>query len=194
MLQIILQYFSLVLPHTFARFAHWHLLLFHNNTGLLDPHTIILAILPSYIRMIENFAAARHLNDAGDDEEPPGDRPGPFRVINDCLIYWFLVYKAFDLVAALNVVFRASGFCSKVLLAIDLLVESTLVLLAKIVILVSVSIFVGIAHEGFPFLIALFEPVWTCVQEVLAILSVRNEPPADEPLLQEEVLEENRVF
>lgn len=112
--------------------------------------------------------------------------------------YWFWVYKAFDLVTALYAVLRTSGFCSKVLVAIDMFVEFTLVLLAKAVFFVSVRLFVGAALQGFSYLDGLFVSVGIFVQVLIIGLKElreeffeRNEvPAADEPLFEEEVFEE----
>lgn len=209
MFQTILRYLSLVFPHTFTRLAHWHLLLFYDNTGLLDLPTVILAILPSCIHCVYGFAAAHHFHDDDDDDDdgvgPQELRRGAFRVINDCLRYWFLVYKAFDLVAALEAVLRAPGFYGKVLLAIDLFVEGILVLLAKLGFFASVGIFVGAAFGGSPWLKRFFISVWMFLQfiildlqdhleEFLEKLRGRNEVPADEPPLEEDVIEEDGVF
>ena len=65
--------------------------------------------------------------------------------------YGFLVYKALDLLAALKTVLKASGFWRKAMLAIDLFVKGTLVLLAKRVFFASVGVFVGVALEGLPY-------------------------------------------
>lgn len=207
MLQTILQYFSLVFPHTFARLAHWYLLLFYDNTELLDLHTVILAILPYCIYSINNFAAARHFrdDDDDDDERHQEPRPGPFRVINERIECWFWVYKAFDLVAGLDDVLRASGFCGKVLLAIDLFVEGTLVLLAKMLFFTSVGIFVGAALEGFPWLHHFFISVWIVLrilildlqdllEDLLEEFRRRDELPRDESPLEDEVIEEHGDF
>ena len=212
MLQTILRYFSLVFPHTCARLAYWHLLLFYNNTGLLDLHNVILAILPCCIIFINNFAADRHFRDDNDDDDDDDDderhqepRPGPFRVINECIPYWFWVYKTLDLVAGLNDVLRASGFCGKVLLAIDLCMEGTLVLLAKWLFFTSVGLFVGGTLEGFSYVKRFFLSVWVLLQlyilelqglleELLEERRERNEVPAEEPPLEEEAIEEGGVF
>ena len=183
MLQIILQYFSSVLPHTSARLAHWHLLFYDINH-----ETLIFSLLPLCIYFIEGFAAARHFRDDDNGEGPPEDRPGPFRVINDGIKYWFLVYKVLDLAAALDLVMKTSGFYGKAWLAIDLFVESTLLLLAKTLFFVSVGLFVGAALEGFPYLEGFFFSLWTFVQ--LFILDIqdlleepfgRNDVAADAP-------------
>ena len=196
MLQTILQYFSLVFPHTFARLAHWHLV-FHDNTVLLDPQNVILAILPFCIYQIEGFAIEdHHPRDDRDDEQPLGHPPGPFRVLSNNIRFWFFVYKAREVLAALDIVLRTPGLWSKVLVAIDLAVEGTLVLLAKMVFSVSVGLFVGVAFDGLPFLTGFFVSVWmflrTCLQLVYLDLvdqweelHGRIDVPADGPLREE---------
>ena len=184
MLQATLQYFSLAFPHTFVRLAYWHFLLSHDNTGLLDPHSMILAILPCCIYHINEIAANRTFAD-DDDEAPLEFRPGPFRVINGCITYWFLMYKARDLVAALDVVLRASGFGSKILLAIDLFVESTLVLLAKTTFFISVGLFVGAALEGFPYVWRFAQAIFRNLQNLPEGLFGRNDIPVGDPFLEE---------
>ena len=147
MLLTILGYIPSVFPHTSARFAHWYLLFSYHDTELLDLQTLIVAILPTCIYII-NLFATRHV---GDDEEFLEDRPGPFRAINNCIQFWFFVYKAFDIMAALNLVSSASGFCRGALLMVDLIVEGTMVLVAKAIFFLSVSLFVGAALHGFPY-------------------------------------------
>ena len=189
MMSTILQILSTAFPYTCARLAHWHLLLSYDDTGLLDPQNMTLAILPSCIYYIHGIAAARNVHNDDDDDEPWEDRPGPFRAISHCLRYWFFVYKAFDLVAALDVVLRAPGFWGKALLAMDLLVECTLVLVAKVIFIVSVGLFVGAALGGFPFLEAFFTSLWMFVQleieEFREELFERNDLPADEAFREE---------
>ena len=97
------------------------------------------------------------------------------------------MYKAFDIVAALDVVLRASGFFGKVLLAIDLLTEGILVLLAKLTFFVLVCVFVGAAFEGFPFVRDFCMAVWMYVQIVILTIQKiiegvnrRTEAPADD--------------
>ena len=185
MVQAILQTLSLVFPHTFARLArYWHLL-FDDNSALLDPQNVILATLPFCIYLTQHIAAIRHYHDDGTDGPLPEGRLGPFRVINDCISYWFLVYKAFDLVAALGVVLRAPGFCGKALLAIDLLVEGILVFLAKIMFFVAVGLLVFAALEGFPFMMAVVMSLWEIIQDLWEELLERDEFPADEPFGEE---------
>lgn len=196
MLQTILQCFSLVFPHTFARLAHWHLV-FHDNTVLLDPQNVILAILPYCLYQIDGFAIEdHHPHDDRDDEQPPEHPPGPFRVLHNNIKFWFFVYKARELVAALDIVLRTPGICGKALVAIDLAMEGTLVLLAKIVFFVSISLFVGVTFEGLPFLAGFFVSVsvflQTCLQLVyLDLVDLREEfhgrieVPADGPVREE---------
>ena len=139
MLQAILQCFSLFLPHTFARLAHWHCLLLYDNTGLLDLQTVILFTLPISIHFILRFAAAYRL------------REDDLRVVKDYMRYGYLVYKALDLLAALKIVLEASGFSRKATLVIDLIVEGILVLLAKRIVFASVGVVAGVALEGLPY-------------------------------------------
>lgn len=139
MLQIILQYFALFLPHTFARLAHWHVLLFYKNTRLLDLQNVILVTLPISIHFILRFAVAYRL------------REDNLRVVKDCMRYGYLVYKALDLLAALKTVLKASGFWRKAMLAIDLFVEGALTLLAKRIVFASVGVFVRVALDGLPY-------------------------------------------
>ena len=183
MLKPILQYFSVVFPNTFTRLAHWHLLFLDDNNVPLDLQSLIMAILPTCVFIIYGLAAARRIreDDNGEDdndEDLPEYSLGPFSVLIDCIEYWVVVYKAFDVVAALDVVLRASGFFGKVLLAIDLLIEGTLVLLAKLTFFVLVGVFVGAAFEGFPFVKDFCITVWMYVQ--IVILNKRPEAPADD--------------
>ena len=139
MLQTIIRYFALFLPHTYARLAHWHILLFYDKTGLLDLQSVILVTLPISIHIVLRFAAAYRLG--GDD----------LRFVKDFMRYGYLVYKALDLLAVLKTVLEASGFWRKAMLAIDLFVECTLVLLAKRIVFASVGVFVRVALEGLPY-------------------------------------------
>lgn len=139
MLQIILQYFTLFLPHTFARLARWHVLLFYDNTGLLDLQNMILVTLPISIHFALRLAAAYRFRD--DD----------LRLVKDCMRYGYLVYKALDLLAAMKTVLKASGSWRKAMLAIDLFVEGTVALLAKRILFASVGVVVGVALEGLPY-------------------------------------------
>ena len=97
MLQTILQCFSLFLPHTFARLAHWYVLLFYDNTGLLDLQNVILVTLPISIHFGLRFAAAYRL------------REDDLRVVKDCMKCGYMVYKALDLLAVLKIVLKESG-------------------------------------------------------------------------------------
>ena len=192
MLQTILQYFSFFFPHTFARLAHWHLLLFYDKAGLLDHHDIVIAILPTCIYHTVSFARDHvHLDD-DDDEGPLENQLGPFRVVNECIAYGSFVYKVFDLAAAVELLLRTSGFCGKTLLAIDLLVENALVFLAKFIFFVSVGVVVGAALEGFPYVEDLTIAVWMSIK--LGIFTLEeplregfegNEGPADDQLHEE---------
>ena len=139
MLQTILQCFSPFLPHTFARLAHWHVLLFYDNTGLLDLQNVILVTLPISLHFILRFAAAYRL------------REDDLRVVKDCMKYGYMVYKALDLLAVLKIVLKESGAWRKAMLAIDLFVEGTLTLLAKRIVFASVNVVVGAALEGLPY-------------------------------------------
>lgn len=167
MLQTILQNFSLFFPRTFARLAHWNLV-FHDNTMLLDPQNVILAILPICLFYIEGFAIDnRHRHDDRDDEQPPGHLPGYFRLLHENIRYWYFVYTALELAAALDIVLGTSGFCAKALLAIDLAVEGTLVSLARIVFILSIGLFVSVAFDGFDgflFLGGFFISAWMSLQ------------------------------
>lgn len=46
--------------------------------------------------------------------------------INDCLTHWAFVYKMSELVATLDDVLKASGFCDKALVTMDFFMERTL--------------------------------------------------------------------
>ena len=139
MLQTILQHFSLFLPHTFARLAHWHVLLFYDDTGLLDLQNLIFVTLPISIHFILRFAAAYRL------------REDDLRLVKDCMRYGYLLYKVLDLLAALKIVLVASGFWRKAMLVIDLIVEGTLTLLAKRILFASISVVVSVTLEGLPY-------------------------------------------
>ena len=189
MLQTILQHFSLFFPHTFARLAHWHLLYFYDNAGLFNPHDVIIAILPICIYHTLNFAQDNFYLDDDDGEDPLEIRPGPFRVITEYIQYWSFVYTLFELVAAVELVLRTSGFCGKTLLAIDLLVENTLVFLAKFIFFLSVGVFVGAVLEGFPYVEALIIAVWTSMK--LGIFTL--EEPLEEDFEGNEGLADNQI-
>ncbi|KAM0795303.1 hypothetical protein BDR22DRAFT_614516 [Usnea florida] len=148
MLQTIIQYFALFLPHTYARLAHWHILLFYDNIGLFDLQSVILVTLPFSIHIILRFAAAYRL------------REDDLRVVKDFMRYGYLVYKALDLLAVLKIVLKASGFWRKAMLAIDLFVECTLVLLAKRVVFASVGVSVRVALESLPYAKKLMISSW----------------------------------
>ncbi len=194
--ETILYYFSLIFPHTFRRLAHLRLLLFYDDSGF-DSQYVIFAMLPTCIYFV-HLAAGPEFGDNEDDEVPPDLRPGAFRVINDCLTHWTFVYQLFDLVAALDLVLRESGFCGKVLVATDLFMECTLIYLAKIILFYSVGLFVGIALGGFLFLKDFFSSVWEVIQldlqEFREELHRRNEVPADDQFGEEPVLEGDEVF
>ena len=142
MLQTILQYFSVNFPHTSARLAYWRSLLLYDDTGLLDPRNAVIAILPACIYFLNIFL--------GGDDVPFEDEPGTLGILSDCIIYGLCVHVIFDTIVALDLVLRAPGFWSKILLAVDLLAESQLVLLASLIVFLSVGLFVSAALEGFP--------------------------------------------
>ena len=100
---------------------------------------MILVTLPISIHFILRLTAAHRL------------REGDLRVVRDFMRYGYLVYKALDLLAALNIVLKASGFWCKAMLAIGLFEEGTLVLLARRIVFVSVGVFVRVALEGLPY-------------------------------------------
>ena len=188
MLQTSIQFFSSIFPHTSTRLAHWNLLLSHRNAELLDPLTIITAILPTCIYNIE-FAARHAYVDNDDDEEPIETRPGAFGTIGDCIKYWFFVYKALDTVAGLELVLKASGFRNKILLVADLFMEGTMVLVAKGFFFLAVGIFVGAALEGFPFVKYLVKGflifLRLIVLDLREAMVERNGIPAGNPIQDE---------
>ena len=156
MLQTILRYLSLNFPHTSARLAYWRFLLFYDDTGLLDPRNAVIAILPACIYFLDIFL--------GGEEMPFEDGPGTWGILNDCIIYGLCVHVIFNTIVALDLVLRASGSWSKILLAVDLLVESHLVLLASLIVFLSVGLFVSAALEGFPFVEDLFKAIWMWIK------------------------------
>ena len=156
MLQTILQYLSLIFPHTSARLAYWRFLLLYDDTGLLDPRNAVIAILPACIYFLDIFL--------GGDEVPFEDGPGTLGILNDCIKYGLCVHVIFNTIVALDLVLRASGSWSKILLAVDLLVESHLVLLASLIVFFSVGLFVSTALEGFPFVEDLFKAIWMWIK------------------------------
>ena len=161
MLQTILQYVSLFLPHTSARLTYWHVLLCYDNTRLLDLQTVILVTLPISIHFILRFAAAYRL------------REDDLQVVKDCMRYGYFVYKALDLLAALKTVLEASSFWRKTMLAMDLIVEGTLVLLAKRIVLASVGVLVRVALEGLPYAKKLMILSWMlCVSIGMLLVSL----------------------
>ena len=156
MLQTILRYLSLNFPHTSARLEYWRFLLFYDDTGLLDPRNAVIAILPTCIYFLDIFL--------GGDEEPFEDGPGTLGTLSDCMIYGLCVHVILEAIVALDLVLRASGSWSKTLLAVDLLVESQLVLLASLIVFLSVGLFVSVALEGFPFVVDLFNALWMWIK------------------------------
>ena len=131
--------------------------------------------------------------------------------------YRYLVYKALDLLAALKILLKASGFRRKAMLAIDLVVEGTLVLLAKRTVFASVGVFVRMALEGLPhakrlmifswmlsiwmLLISLCSFVKVSVRVVILELQDRLEElledhkiPAEEQIGEKEASEEEEVL
>ena len=156
MLQTILRYFSLNFPHTSARLAYWRFLLFYDDTGLLDPRNTVIAILPACIYFLAIFL--------GGDEVIFEDGPGNWSILTDCIIYGSCVHVIFDTIAALDLVLRTSGSWNKILLSVDLLVESNLVLLTSLIVFLSVGLFVSAAIEGFPFVEDLFNAIWMWIK------------------------------
>lgn len=196
MLQTILQYLSCVFPYTSARLSHWHLILCYYHTRLFDFQSTVIAILPTCIYFLG--AIARNYND--DNEEDPRHRPGPFRLLSDYVRYCTFIYNAINTIAGLDLVLRASGFWGKILLAMDLFVESHLVLLAEFILFFSVGIFVGTLLEGLPLLMDLVLHLWTLVeyiihppQEPIEADFEENELPAEDPFHEEQVLEEDEI-
>lgn len=197
MLQTILLYLSRAFPYTSARLSHWHFLLYYDHTRRLDFQSTIIAILPTCIY----FLGALARNDNDDNEEDPRHRPGPFRLLSDYVRYCTYIYNAINTIAGLDLVLRASGFWGKILLAMDLFVESHLVVLANFILFFSVGIFVGTALEGLPLLMDLILNLWILVeyiiyppQEPLEADFEENEVPADDPFHEEWVLEEDEVL
>ncbi len=194
--ETILYYFSLIFPHTSRRLAHLRLLLFYDDSGF-DSQYMIFAMLPLCIYYVHGFAAALQARD-NDGNDVRDLRIGAFRVIGDCLAHWTFVYRLFDLVAALDVVLRESGFCGKVLVAIDLFMECTLIHVAKMILSWSVSLFVGTAIGGFPYLKGFFFSIWEVIQLHLQEFREQfhgwNEVFADDQFGEEQVLERDEVF
>lgn len=62
----------------------------------------------------------------------------------------------FDLVAALEIVLRTAGICSKALAVIDLFMKCGLIRLAKMIFYYSVGVFVGAALGGLHYVKAVF--------------------------------------
>ena len=156
MLQTILRYFSLNFPHTSARLAYWRFILFYDDTGLLDPRNTVIAILPTCIYFLKSLL--------GGDEVPFEDGPGTLGILNDCITYGLCVHVIFDTIVALDLVLRCSGSWSKILLAVDLLLESHLVLLASLIVFFSVGLFVSAMLDGFPFVADLLNAVWMWIK------------------------------
>ena len=184
MLQTILRYFSLNFPHTSARLAYWRFLLFYDDTGLLDPRNAVIAILPACIYFLDVFL--------GGDEVLFENGPGTLGILTDCIIYGLCVHLIFDTIVALDLVLRASGSWNKVLLAVDLLAESNLVLLASLIVFLSVGLFVSAALEGFPFVEDLFNAIWMWIkfdilnfEEPIAVDFEGDEAFGDDPFRNE---------
>lgn len=196
MLQPILQFFSRIFPYTYARLSHWYLVLCYDHTRLFDFQSTVIAILPTCIY----FLGALARNYYNDNEENPRRRPGPFRLLSDNVRYCTFIYNAINTIAGLDLVLRASGFWGKTLLAMDLFVESHLVVLANFVLFFSVGIFVGTLLEGLPFLMDLILHLWIRVEyiihpppEPVEADFEGNEFPADDPFDEEALLEEEVI-
>ena len=91
-------------------------------------------------------------------------------------------------------VLRVPGFRGKALLAMDLMMESTMVLVAKTVFFIAIGVFLSIKVDGFPvvrvpFVGAFCRVLWMGVQYInlglVEILNAMNEVVADD-LLDEE--------
>ena len=172
MLQTILRYFSLSFPHTSARLAYWRFILLYDDTGLLDPRNAVIALLPTCIYFLEIFLE---------------DRPRTSGILNNCIVYGLFMHVIFDVVVALDLVLRASGSWSKILLAVDLLVESSLVLLASLIVFLSVGLFVTAALEGFPFARDLFLSI-VCWMLVVFFEILGFEEPIEVDLEEDEAI------
>ena len=157
MLQTILRCLALNFPHTSARLAYWRFLLFYDDTGLLDPRNAVIAILPACIYFLDML-----LHEG--DELPFEDGPGTLGFLNYWIIYGLCMHVIFDTTVALDLVLRTSGCWGKILLAIDLLVESHLVLLASLIVFLSIGLFVSAALDGFPFVEDLFNAIWMWIK------------------------------
>ena len=159
MLQTILRYLTHIFPHTSARLAYWHFLLFYDDTGLLDLHNLVIAILPTCIYFLDIAAYVWAGND-DDDDETPFERRGSLRVLNDGIRYWLLITRILELICGLDLVLRASGFWGRIMLAVDLAVESHLLLLANFMFSLSVGFFIGAALRGFSYVKDVLTMVW----------------------------------
>ena len=109
------------------------------------------------------------------------------------------MYKLFELVAALDVVLRASGFCGKALVTLDLFMEHNLFYLVQSLFYQFIALLIGVALEGFPYVKRFFVTIWVTVQLALQDIRddfrdgfrdgfrevFRNEVPADAPLREE---------
>ena len=156
MLQTILRYLSLNFPERSARPADWRFLLLHDDNGLFDTRNAVIAILPTCIYFLDILL--------GGDDLPFDDGPGTLGVLSDCILYGLCVHVICNTIVALDLVLRASGSWSKILLAVDLLVESHLVLVASLIVFLSVGLFVSAALEGFPFVVDLFHAFWMWIK------------------------------
>lgn len=103
--------------------------------------------------------------------------------------YWSFVYHIFDMVAALEIVLRTSGVCGKVLAVIDLFMERALINLGQLIFYHSVSVFVGAALGGFPYVKDIFLTGLVIVQLALDDFRIEldggDEVPADGPFHEE---------
>lgn len=191
-------------PSSYISLAHFHTRLpdFRSGTFCCITTTlgpwIFRAQLSQYCQHASTSLAR---NDIDDNEEDPRHRPGPFRLLSDYVRYCTYIYNAINTIAGLDLVLRASGFWGKILLAMDLFVESHLVVLANFILFFSVGIFVGTALEGLPLLMDLILNLWILVeyiihppQEPLEADFEENEAPADDPFHEEWVLEEDEVL
>ena len=105
------------------------------------------------------------------------------------------MYKLFELIAALDVVLRASGFCGKALVTLDLFMEHNLFYLVELLFYQFIGLLIGVALEGFPYVKRFFVTIWVTVQLALQDIRddvrddfrdvFRNEVPADAPLREE---------
>lgn len=147
-------YLDQSLPHTKARLEHMLDFFSDPNLGLLNPYTLLIYMLPTYLLLIQ-----ASLGDLHDRRRwhIPNMQVQHFCSITPCLYHYFFLYEAIKILSALYYISETPGASPKLLLALDLLL-GTLVVLA-------------IKSSLIPFVMLLLEAtlVWEGAVEVLQL-------------------------